>query len=229
MRPGTPIDEEARLRGTSVYFPDRAVPMLPFELSTGICSLNPQVDRLVLSALLEIDPRGDVVSQEFGPGVIRSVERLTYTSVQMVFDGDAAMRERYRAIADRLETMRELAMILNRKRVRRGSIDFDLPEPLIEFDQWGEMTGVKRAARLFSHRLIEEFMLAANEAVAAHLEETKIASLYRIHEKPDAKRVGRVRRGGRPFRLFARGWSAPRQTLCYYRPAPRWLEKAPRL
>jgi ribonuclease R len=189
VQPGTPIDAEARLRGTSVYFPDRAVPMLPFELSTNICSLNPGVDRLVVSALLEIDHQGEIVGQEFTPGVIRSVERMTYTSVHLLLEGDSGLRGRYAPLVGRFELMRELALILNRKRVRRGSIDFDLPEPLIEFDQWGAMTGVTRAPRNIAHRLIEEFMLAANEAVASHLEHAGIASIYRIHEKPDPKRV----------------------------------------
>jgi ribonuclease R len=189
VRPGTPIDREATLRGTSVYFPDRAVPMLPLELSTGICSLKPNVDRLALSALLEIDHRGDVVSQRFTRGVIRSLERLTYTNVHLLLEGDPAQRERYARISGRLELMRELALILNRKRAKRGSIDFDLPEPLIEFDEWGEMTGVQRAPRNIAHRIIEEFMLAANEAVAGHLETRGVPSLYRIHEPPDPQRV----------------------------------------
>jgi len=187
--PGSAIDEEAFLRGTSVYFPDRAVPMLPVELSTEICSLKPAVDRLVLSALLEIDHRGDVVRQHFTRGVIRSVERMTYTGVNLLLEGDPAPRERYAPLIARFELMRELALILNRKRVKRGSIDFDLPEPLIEFNEFGEMTGVTRSDRNIAHRIIEEFMLAANEAVASHLEQAGIASLFRIHEKPDAKRV----------------------------------------
>jgi ribonuclease R len=189
VRPSTPIDREAFLRGTSVYFPDRAVPMLPFELSTDVCSLVPHQDRLVLSALLEIDRQGETVGQEFTAGVISSAERMTYTAVHGLLEGDAALRDRYRPLVERFELMRELAEVLNRKRVRRGSIDFDLPEPLIEFDQFGEMTGVTRAARNDAHRLIEEFMLAANEAVAAHLEQAAPASIYRIHEKPDPKRV----------------------------------------
>src|SRR5580704_17410231 len=189
VRPGTPIDAEAQLRGTSVYFPDRAVPMLPFELSTSICSLVPNEDRLVLSALLEIDHQGELVSQEFTPGVIRSAERMTYTNVHKLLEGDAPLRERYRPLVPRFELMQELALVLNRKRVRRGSIDFDLPEPLIEFDQWGAMIGVTRAPRNIAHRLIEEFMLAANEAVAAHLEDSGNPSIYRIHEKPDPRRV----------------------------------------
>ncbi len=189
VAPGTPIDVEARLRGTSVYFPDRAIPMLPFELSTNICSLNPNVDRLVLSALLEIDHQGEIARQEFTAGVICSKERMTYTSVHLLLEGDEALRERYRPLVARFELMRELADVLNRKRVRRGSIDFDLPEPLIEFDEFGAMTGVTRAPRNIAHRIIEEFMLAANEAVASHLENTLAASIYRIHEKPDPKRV----------------------------------------
>lgn len=189
VRPGTPIDVEARLRGTSVYFPDRAIPMLPLELSTDLCSLNPKVDRLALSVLLEIDHRGDIVSQEFVRSVIRSVERMTYTNVHLLLEGDPGLRERYAPLAKRFELMKELALILNKKRVRRGSIDFDLPEPLIEFDEWGEMAGIKRAPRNIAHRIIEEFMLAANEAVASHLEQAAIPSIYRIHEPPDPKRV----------------------------------------
>jgi ribonuclease R len=187
--PGTPIDEQALLRGTSVYFPDRAVPMLPVELSTDICSLRPQEDRLVLSALLEIDRQGDTVSQEFVAGVIRSAERMTYTNVFRVLEGDAAMRERYSPLVGRFELMRELALLLNRKRTRRGSIDFDMPETNIELDLSGQMIGVTRAERNIAHRIIEEFMLAANEAVAGHFEATGIPALYRIHEKPDPKRV----------------------------------------
>ena len=135
VRPGTPIDLEAQLRGTSVYFPDRAVPMLPYELSTNLCSLVPHAERLVLSALMEIDRHGDVVAQEFTAGVIKSAERMTYTDVHLLLEGDAAMRQRYQPLVERFELMQELALVLNKKRVRRGSIDFDLPEPLIEFDE----------------------------------------------------------------------------------------------
>src|SRR5260370_12035638 len=189
VRPGTPIDSEARLRGTSVYFPDRAVPMLPYELSTNICSLVPQADRLVLSALLEIDHQGEVVGQEFTEGVIRSVERMTYTNVHLLLEGDRGLRDRYQPLVARFALMQGLSLILNRKRVRRGSIDFDLPEPLIEFDQFGAMTGVTRAPRNLAHRLIEEFMLSANESVAAHIAAAGRFSIYRIHEPPDPKRV----------------------------------------
>jgi ribonuclease R len=183
------LDQEARLRGTSVYFPDRAVPMLPLELSTDICSLRPHLDRLVLSCVMEIDHRGEVVGYEINQGVIRSAERMTYTDVNALLEGDAVLCQRYAALVPVLEQMRDLALILNRKRVRRGSIDFDLPEPVIEFDEHGMMKSITRSERNIAHRLIEEFMLAANESVAQYLETKRIASLYRIHEKPDAKRV----------------------------------------
>jgi ribonuclease R len=189
IKPGTPIDLEARLRGTSVYFPDRAVPMLPFELSTNICSLVPHEDRLVMSAIIEIDRQGEAVGFEFCRGVIRSAERMTYTNVHALLEGDAALRERYAPLVGRFETMRELANILTRKRYKRGSIDFDLPEPLIEFDEFGEMKGILRSPRNIAHRIIEEFMLTANEAVAAHLEATGLPAIYRTHDPPDPKRV----------------------------------------
>jgi ribonuclease R len=189
VTPDSALDQEARLRGTSVYFPDRAVPMLPLELSTDICSLRPHLDRLVLSCIMQIDPRGEIVSYELCEGVIRSTERMTYTSVNAVLEGDTAMRERYANLVPTFELMRDLALILNRKRQRRGSIDFDLPEPVIEFDEFGLMKSITRSERNIAHRLIEEFMLSANECVAQYLESKHVASLYRIHEKPDAKRV----------------------------------------
>ena len=189
VRPNSSIDKEALFRGTSVYFPDRAVPMLPHELSTGLCSLRPNEDRLVMSAELELDNAGDVVSQSFCRGIIRSAARMTYTSVHRILEGDAAERTIYAALIPHFENMRELALILNRKRTKRGSIDFDLPESLIEFDANGLMTGVARAARNIAHRIIEEFMLAANEAVAAHIAHANAPSLYRVHEIPDVKKV----------------------------------------
>ena len=189
VRPGSALDREARLRGTSVYFPDRAVPMLPLDLSNGICSLNPHVDRLVMSALLEIDPEGRIVEFELRPGIIRSAERMTYTAVRDILVGEPTACQRYAALIQNFKLMEELALILNRRREERGSIDFDLPEPLIEFDAFGRMVGVTRSERNIAHRVIEEFMLAANEAVAAYLERRGIPSLYRIHEKPDPRKV----------------------------------------
>jgi ribonuclease R len=189
VRQGTALDREARLRGTSVYFPDRAVPMLPLELSNGICSLNPHVDRLTMSALMEIDPQGCIVEYELVPSIIRSAERMTYTAVRDILAGEPAACQRYSALVPNFKLLEELALILNRHRESRGSIDFDLPEPLIEFDEYGRMVGITRSERNIAHRIIEEFMLAANETVAGFLERRGVPSLYRIHEKPDPKKV----------------------------------------
>jgi ribonuclease R len=199
VREGTDLDLEARLRGTSVYFPDRAIPMLPQELSTDICSLRSGEDRLVLSCLMQLDRDGRVERWEITEGVIRSAARMTYTKVHAIIseetgsegtaEGDAEIRAAY---ADRVEDfmrMKRLAVLMNKRREERGSIDFDLPEPVIEFDEEGQMRGVTRAERTWANRLIEEFMLAANECVATWLEDLGVPSLYRIHEKPEARRV----------------------------------------
>ena len=138
VKRSSPLDREARLRGTSVYFPNRAVPMLPEELSNGICSLNPKVDRLVMSAVLELDGAAKLLHAEFFQGVIRSVERMTYTNVNKVIEGDPEMSERYAPLVGEFHKMKELALLLNKRRHARGSIDFDLPEPVIEFDPEGE-------------------------------------------------------------------------------------------
>ncbi len=185
----SPLDQEARLRGTSVYFPDRAVPMLPLELSTDLCSLRPRVERPVLSCVMRMDHRGEILGYELCEGIIRSAERMTYTDVNAVLEGDSVLRQKYSGLVGTFEMMRDLALILNRKRERRGSIDFDLPEPVIGFDDVGLMKSITRSERNIAHRLIEEFMLSANECVAGYLENKRVASLYRIHEKPDAKRV----------------------------------------
>jgi ribonuclease R len=189
VRPGSAIDREARLRGTSVYFPDRAVPMLPLDLSNGICSLNPRVDRLTMSALMEIDGKGRVLGYELTPGVIRSAERMTYTAVHAVLRGDVDALARYAHMAHHFRLMEELALVLNGRRLARGSIDFDLPAPEIEFDEQGRMVGVTRSERNIAHRIIEEFMLCANDTVATHLERQGMPTLYRIHELPDPKKV----------------------------------------
>ena len=187
--PGSALDLEARIRGTSVYFPDRAIPMLPQELSTDICSLRPNEDRLVLSCIMQLDAAGNIESFEIAEGVIRSAARMTYTDVHAIIEGDEEMRSRYSALVPEFERMKKLAVLMNQRREERGSIDFDLPEPVIEFDEHGQMRGVTRAERTWANRLIEEFMLAANECVAAWLEDLGVPSLYRIHEKPDPRRV----------------------------------------
>jgi ribonuclease R len=189
VREGTDLDLEARLRGTSVYFPDRAIPMLPQELSTDICSLRPKEDRLVLSCLMQLDPKGRIESYEICEGVIASAARMTYTKVHASLEGDEAARAEYPEFTADFELMRSLAMLMNRRREERGSIDFDLPEPVIQFDENGQMRGVTKAERTWANRLIEEFMLAANECVATWLEDLGVPSLYRIHEKPEPRRV----------------------------------------
>ena len=189
VRTGTALDQEARLRGTSVYFPDRAVPMLPEALSNGMCSLKPREERLVMSALMEFDAAGKMLSAHMTPGVIRSAERMTYTDVNKVIEGDADATVRYAGLAGHFRDMKELALLLNARRNEHGSIDFDLPEPVIEFDEEQRMTNIVRSERNIAHRLIEEFMLAANRAVAGYLLRRGIAALHRVHEKPDARKV----------------------------------------
>jgi ribonuclease R len=194
VRAGTDLDLEARLRGTSVYFPDRAIPMLPQELSTDVCSLRPGEDRLVLSCLMQLDADGRIESYEIVEGVIRSAARMTYTEVHAILsgntgEGDTEARARYAALVPDFERMRQLAGLMNKRREERGSIDFDLPEPVIEFDEQGQMRGVTKSERTWANRLIEEFMLAANECVATWLEDLGVPSIYRIHEKPEPRRV----------------------------------------
>ncbi|ADW70446.1 ribonuclease R family protein [Granulicella tundricola] len=224
VRPGTDLDLEARLRGTSVYFPDRSVPMLPPSLSSNMCSLRPDEDRLVLSCIAEIDNHGEVVDYQLCEGIIRSARRMTYTQVQSILDTssttpppgaprpdsgtwvsaylstdlspaesekhtrDLETRLQFLDLAPAFEQMYDLALKLNRKRHRRGSIDFDLPEPVIRFDPQGNMAAITRSERGWANRLIEEFMLTANECVA-HWLEALGPSIYRIHELPDAKRI----------------------------------------
>jgi len=189
VRTSTVLDREARLRGTSVYFPDRAVPMLPEALSNGMCSLKPREDRLVMSVLMEFDAAGNQKSSRMTPGIIRSAERMTYTDVNKVCEGDAERTERYAKLTHHFRAMKELALLLNARRNEHGSIDFDLPEPVIEFDEKQRMTNITRSERNIAHRLIEEFMLAANRGVASYLLKRGIESLHRVHEKPDARKV----------------------------------------
>lgn len=189
VTPGTALDLEARLRGNSVYFPDRAIPMLPNDLSSGICSLRPDEDRFVQSCLMEIDTKGEVVGFEVCEGIIRSARRMTYTQVQAILDGDSVTRLEFTELVPEFVQMHELALRLNAKRKRRGSIDFDLPEPVVQFDPQGNMQAIVRSERGWSHRLIEEFMLAANECVAHWIEANGIPGIYRIHETPDPKRI----------------------------------------
>jgi len=188
---GSALDEEAYERSTSVYFPERAVHMFPAELSTGLCSLNPNVDRLVQSCLMEIDRSGDVLRYEIHDGVIHSDARMTYTEVNAILtDRDLVLIKKHAPLVGMFETMQELFKILNGRRKRRGSIDFDLKEPEIILDDEGMVEQIIALERNVAHRLIEEFMLVANETVAQHLDENNVPTLYRIHEQPDPLKVG---------------------------------------
>jgi ribonuclease R len=189
VHPESPLDREARVRGNSVYFIDRAVPMLPEALSNGMCSLNPREERLVLSAILHFDAAGRPLTAVMVPGVIRSAERMTYTNVNKVLTGDPEMSERYAHLHHHFRAMRGLALLLKARRDDNGSIDFDLPAPIIEFDEQQNMTNIGRSERNIAHRIIEEFMLAANRAVAHYLLGRGIHALHRVHEKPDGRKV----------------------------------------
>ena len=185
VRAETPLDQEAYERGTSVYFPDRAIPMLPEALSNGICSLKPDEDRLTKTVVLEINSMGEVLHTDIFSSVIRSRRRLTYTQVRRVLvDRDPVEKERCRELVDQLNLMEELALILLESRTARGNLDFDLPEAEIILDLQGTPENIIRAERNIAHRMIEEFMIAANEAVARYLTQREVPLLYRVHEEP---------------------------------------------
>ena len=186
VKPETALDQEAYSRGTSVYFPDRAIPMLPEALSNGICSLNPNEDRLTKTAWMEINDKGEVIRSRFFDSVIRSHERMTYTAVRRILvDKDSECFERYRDLVDQFKLMEELALLINETRRARGNLDFDLPEAEIILDLQGMPENIVRAERNIAHRIIEEFMIAANEAVARHLKREGFPLLYRVHQGPD--------------------------------------------
>ena len=194
-RGGTSLDEEAYLRGTSVYFPDRAVPMFPPELSNEICCLHPKVDRLTLTVELSYDANGETRSVQFYPSVIQSNERLTYTWVKkMLVDGDKELKGRFGHLLPSLELMADLSQELRRRRTERGALDFDLPEPEVILNLQGETEEIIRAERNLAHQIIEEFMIAANEAVARFMEEKGLPFIYRIHEPPKKDAVDEFRR-----------------------------------
>jgi ribonuclease R len=190
VREGTPLDDEALQRGTSVYFPERAIPMLPERLSNDVCSLKPQVDRLTMSALIELRPNGRVVDYRLTPSVIHSRERMTYTAVNEIIThpgGETA--NAYGHLKHMLLKMHELTLLLIKRREERGAIDFDLPEAELWFNDEGQIGGIARSERNIAHRLIEEFMLLANETVAGHLESLSVPLLYRIHEEPNPEKI----------------------------------------
>ncbi|HER62898.1 MAG TPA: ribonuclease R, partial [Desulfobacteraceae bacterium] len=191
VKTGSAIDMEAYRRGTSVYVPDQVLPMLPERLSNDLCSLVPEQDRPAFTAILEFNSKGERTGQQFSKSMIRSKKRFTYTVVrQIIYDRDPAARKSHKPLLPMLEAARELADILNRHRTERGSIGFNIPEPEIRLDG-DRVGGIARAERNKAHQLIEEFMLAANEAVAETMDREKQPILYRIHERPDPEKVER--------------------------------------
>ena len=188
----SPLDADAFDRGTSVYLTDRVIPMLPHRLSNGICSLNPNVDRLTLSCDMKINGNGKVIEHEIYESVIRSKERMTYTDVfQIISESDEELSQKYAHIVPMLKDMAELAEILKQKRIDRGAIDFDFKESKILVDDKGWPSDIVIRERTVSERLIEEFMLAANETVAEHFHWLKVPFIYRIHEDPKAEKLQR--------------------------------------
>ncbi len=199
------LDIEARRRGTSVYFPGSVIPMLPEKLSNDLCSLVPGQDRPTFTVEMHFDGRGRITDKKFYPAVIHSNERMTYTSVRKILvDNDGDEREKYSYLLEDLEMMEELCDLLRNRRIRRGSLDFDLPEPEVLLDIQGRPEAVIRAERNLAHMIIEEFMIAANEAVASYLESTGVPAIYRVHEKPDTAKLDELRPIFRAFGLNVR-------------------------
>jgi ribonuclease R len=189
VRQGSLMDTEARIRGTSVYFPDRVIPMLPEKVSNHLCSLNPKTDRLAMSVMMHISREGDVRDYSFHNSVIHSKERMNYDDVQKILDDDKETKERYAHILPEIDKIGKLARLLQRRRKESGAIDFDLPEPVLTYSDTGDVLGIVKSVRHFSHRVVEEFMVLTNEVIARHLESREIPSIYRIHEEPDPAKV----------------------------------------
>lgn len=189
VKEGGALDTEALKRATSVYLVDRVIPMLPRKLSNGICSLNPKVDRLTLSCVMTINKSGDVISHEIHESVIRTDERMTYTDVTKILDGDKELIEKYDYLVDDFKAMAELFKILNTRRMKRGAIDFDFPESKIILDENGKAVDIKPYERGVSNRIIEEFMLVANETVSEHFYWMGVPFVYRVHENPDETKL----------------------------------------
>ena len=189
---GSALDAEAYNRGTSVYLIDNVVPMLPEKLSNDLCSLVPHKPRLTLSCIMKIDCQGNVEDYKICETAIKSSARLTYRKVSQVLEGNMSARNEYADFIEMFENMRELALILRDKRMRRGAIDFDFPEPYFQLDEDGKVVDVYPRELSISNKIIEEFMLAANETVAKHCEKFEIPSVYRVHEDPDPEKIQKL-------------------------------------
>ena len=199
VTPGSPLDDEAYRRGTSVYYPGHVVPMLPVALSNGICSLNPDVDRLAFSAFLEVDKDGRCHKSQFAKTVIRSKARMTYRKMNEIFDGNEERRAEYAFLTETADRMHALSQAMRHRRMERGALDLDLPEAEILTDESGEPVEVSFRARGDAEKMIEEFMLAANEAVAAYMTHRNNPTVYRVHEGPDPEKLRVFAQFARPF------------------------------
>ncbi len=199
VTPGSPLDQEAYRRGTSVYYPGHVVPMLPFALSHGICSLNPDVDRLTFSALMEVDKDGRRYGAKFAKSVIRSKARMTYNKVNKILAGDEALRGEYAFLVETAQEMNELAHTLYKRRIERGALELDIPEAQITVDENGQPVAIQYRDRGESEKLIEEFMLQANEAVAEYMCKRGFPTVYRVHENPDPEKLRVFAQFARPF------------------------------
>jgi ribonuclease R len=193
VREGSPLDAEASERGTSVYLVDRVLPMLPPRLSNGICSLNAGVERLTLSVSMDIDQRGDVVSYEIFPAVIRVHTRLSYNIVRRILvDNDEELTDIYRSLVPQLAEMERLCHILRQRRQRRGAIDFDFPEIKVKLDEGGRPLAIEKRQRTIAESIVEEFMLVANETVAEHMDKLDVPFVFRVHEEPDPEKMTKL-------------------------------------
>ena len=189
VRENSPIDKEAFKRGNSIYLIDRVIPMLPEELSNGMCSLNPNEDRLTLSVFMDIDKKGNVVRHEIVESIINSKARLIYDDVSdLLENGDETAFKGKEGIIEDLKLMEELCHILREKRDRRGSIDFDFPEARIILDEDGKPIDIVKEERRIANRMIEEFMLVCNETIAEYMYWAEVPFIYRIHEEPDEEK-----------------------------------------
>ncbi len=196
------LDLEARRRGTSVYFPGSVIPMLPEKLSNNLCSLVPGKGRFTVTVEIHFDKKGKILEKDFYPSIINSNERMTYTDVKKILiDHDKTQREKYEYLLESFEIMEELCELLRKQRIKRGSLDFDLPEPEVLLDIQGNPEAIIKAERNLAHMIIEEFMIAANEAVAFHLEKLDVTSIYRVHEKPDKDKLDELKPIFRSFGL----------------------------
>jgi ribonuclease R len=189
VRHDDPLDREAYYRGTSVYLVDRVIPMLPEKISNHLCSLKPDVDRLAMSVIAVLTPKGKVVDYRIEDTVIRSRMRLAYEEVQGYFEGDPEATRKVDPVRGTLDRLRRMANVLNGKREARGSLDFDLPSSRVLLDEEGLPVDIQKVVRLESNRLVEEFMLLANEIVARHLKEAKVPAVFRVHEEPKEKKL----------------------------------------